>query len=141
LNRKIKINKTFATPKCNLLAPHPNQPHTAPLSRTTMFDISDVVNSAQDRTDDGLELISAVELRRRQREEATHGHAIPEFKKNSIICLGPKNPLRRGFILLVHNKWFDRFILATIMANCIFLAINDPICSKKTRSEVDAGAW
>ena len=104
-----------------------------------MFQLGDVVNIAQDRVDDGEELMSAVELRRRQREESAHGKGIPTFKKNSLFCLTPTNPLRRGLIQIVHNKWFDRFILLTIMANCIFLAINDPICSKLTRLQVDEG--
>ena len=104
-----------------------------------MFDVSDVVNSAQDHVDDGKELVSAVELRRREREKDAHGKGIPVFKKNSLCCLSPTNPLRRGVILVVYNKWFDRLILTTILCNCIFLAIKDPMCSKLTRVEVDAG--
>jgi len=27
---------------------------------------------------------------------------------------------------MVFNPWFDRFILVSILANCVFLAIDDP---------------
>jgi len=103
------------------------------------MDITQAINTAMDRLDDGEEIISGVDRRRRDRENAAHGTGIPAFHKNSLLCLSPDNTLRKVFINLVYNKWFDRLILLTIMTNCIFLAINDPLCSKLTRVQVDAG--
>ena len=37
------------------------------------------------------------------------------------------HPVRRLTIVIVDNKWFERVILALIMANCICLAINSPL--------------
>ena len=45
--------------------------------------MEDVINSVQDQLDDGQELVSAVEARRRARAEAAKGKGIPTFKKNS----------------------------------------------------------
>ena len=32
--------------------------------------------------------------------------------------------LRRNAILLVHNKWFERFIMFVILSNCVTMAID-----------------
>ncbi|XP_064620216.1 sodium channel protein 1 brain-like isoform X2 [Lineus longissimus] len=37
----------------------------------------------------------------------------------------PWNPLRKGCILIVTNEWFDYFIMLTILANCVFLALGN----------------
>ena len=51
-------------------------------------------------------------------------------------CEGSKYPARGGEMSsfrfdevayrLVSSKWFDRVIIATIVVNCCFLALNDP---------------
>jgi hypothetical protein len=99
----------------------------------------DAAATVQDHLEDGTEMISDVDRRRRERETAAHGSGIPTFKVNSLLCLSPENPLRKVMIKIVFNSWFDKFILLTIMANCVFLAINDPLCSKLTKSQVLAG--
>jgi len=43
----------------------------------------------------------------------------------SLCCLSVTNPFRNKIIQLVAvNPWFDRFILFTIMVNCVFLALD-----------------
>ncbi len=101
------------------------------------FDVSDVVNITQDRIEDGQDIIDPLE--RRKREEARRKAAaegIPDYPLNSLICLAPKNPFRRAVMKLVHHNLFSGFIIATIIANCVFLAINNPICSKMKRQQV-----
>jgi hypothetical protein len=44
----------------------------------------------------------------------------------SLFCLTVTNPFRDKMIRLVINPWFDRFILVTILTNCVFLAMDDP---------------
>ena len=59
----------------------------------------------------------------------------PSTNKNyatvSLFCLSVTNPFREKVIRLVLWTWFDRFILLTIMANCVFLAIEDPNAEPK----------
>ena len=42
--------------------------------------------------------------------------------------LAHQNPIRRVVILIVENPWFNRVVLTIIIANCIFLAIANPLC-------------
>jgi hypothetical protein len=102
------------------------------------FDVSDVVNLTQDKLDDGEEIVDVMEQKRRDTEalkETGHGK-IPNYKLNSLCCLKPRNPLRRFCMRIVHHHLFNKFIILTICANCVFLAINDPICGKLTREKV-----
>jgi hypothetical protein len=102
------------------------------------FDVSDVVNITQDKIADGEEILDVVERRRREkaeRKEKGHGK-IPDYKLNSLFCLKPTNPLRRFCMRIVHHHVFNKFIILTIIANCVFLAINDPICGKLTKEKV-----
>ena len=48
------------------------------------------------------------------------------FEETSLLCLSLTNPLRRAVIRLVRWKWFERFSLFMIMANCIALCLVDP---------------
>jgi hypothetical protein len=46
----------------------------------------------------------------------------------SLCCLSVTNPFRNKIIQLVAiNPWFDRFILAVILVNCFFLALDGEI--------------
>ena len=102
------------------------------------FDVSDVVNLTQDKLDDGEEIVDVMEQKRRDTEalkETGHGK-IPNYKLNSLCCLKPRNPLRRFCMRIVHHHLFNKFIILTICANCVFLAISDPICGKLTREKV-----
>ena len=102
------------------------------------FDISDVVNITQDKIEDGEDILSPLERRKREKEarkQQGHGH-IPDYKLNSFFCLTPRNPVRRLCMNIVHHHLLSKFIILTICANCIFLAINKPLCSKLSRSEI-----
>ena len=46
------------------------------------------------------------------------------------------NPFREKIIQLVVNKWFDRFILCVIVANCVMLALEDPNAEKSQAYEI-----
>jgi len=45
---------------------------------------------------------------------------LPE---NSLLVLGKQNPLRVAAVLVSRNKYFDMFILAMIILNCVTLAM------------------
>mmetsp|Transcript_19618 Transcript_19618/g.30230 ORF Transcript_19618/g.30230 Transcript_19618/m.30230 type:complete len:366 (+) Transcript_19618:368-1465(+) len=48
----------------------------------------------------------------------------------SLCCLSVTNPFRNKIIQIVAvNPWFDRFILFVIMANCVFLALDNEVSS------------
>ena len=80
------------------------------------MDITQAINTAMDRLDDGEEIISGVDRRRRDRENAAKGTGIPAFHKNSLLCLSPDNPLRKLFINLVYN-----FVI--LIKHCIGIVI------------------
>lgn len=46
----------------------------------------------------------------------------------AFCLLARQNPIRKAVVVLVENPWFGRVVLAIIMANCIFLAIANPLC-------------
>ncbi len=48
------------------------------------------------------------------------------YANMSICCMTVTNPFREKILAIVMNAWFDRYILLVIMANCVFLAIDDP---------------
>jgi len=48
------------------------------------------------------------------------------YATDSIFCMSVTTPFRVRFIKLVNNPWFDRTILVVIVANCIFLAMDNP---------------
>ncbi|PVD19442.1 hypothetical protein C0Q70_19931 [Pomacea canaliculata] len=60
---------------------------------------------------------------------------IYRFSANrSFFILPPWNPVRRLTLYLVSNRFFDYFIIATILVNCVFLAM--PTClSSRSQSE------
>jgi hypothetical protein len=46
----------------------------------------------------------------------------------SFCVFARTSPVRKLAILIVENPWFNRLVLAIIMANCVFLAIANPQC-------------
>jgi hypothetical protein len=50
-----------------------------------------------------------------------------KYNPRSLGFMSTTNPLRWRCIFFMEWKWFDRFILATIAANCAFMASDDPI--------------
>ncbi|DBA98837.1 TPA: Voltage-dependent T-type calcium channel subunit alpha-1G [Trebouxia sp. C0004] len=46
----------------------------------------------------------------------------------SFCIFARTSPVRKLAILVVENPWFNRLVLAIIMANCVFLAIANPQC-------------
>lgn len=56
-----------------------------------------------------------------------HGKPPPEFMRyQSLIVLSPTNRLRRACAWLVTWRWFEPIVLATVLLNCVCLALNDP---------------
>ena len=53
-------------------------------------------------------------------------YAARSYADVSLCWCTVTNPIRQRVISIVLNPWFDRFILMTILANCIFLALDDP---------------
>ena len=47
------------------------------------------------------------------------------------------NPIRKLAIQLVANPWFNRIVLAIILANCVFLAVANPLCDTWVEIEND----
>ena len=52
-----------------------------------------------------------------------------DIQEKSWYCVGEQNPIRQLCIFIYYNVWFDRLVLATILINCITLAIKDPTAS------------
>lgn len=49
--------------------------------------------------------------------------------RDSSFCIFPRtHPVRRLTISIVENTWFNRLVLCIILANCVFLAIANPVC-------------
>lgn len=49
--------------------------------------------------------------------------------RDSSFCVFPRtHPVRRLAIGIVENTWFNRLVLCIILANCVFLAIANPVC-------------
>ncbi|KAG8232692.1 hypothetical protein J437_LFUL011439 [Ladona fulva] len=58
------------------------------------------------------------------------------FKKNYIhrftatpafFLFSPWNPVRRACIFLSTNQYFDYVVMTTILLNCVFLAMTEPM--------------
>uniref|UniRef100_A0A5K3EJS5 Ca_chan_IQ domain-containing protein n=1 Tax=Mesocestoides corti TaxID=53468 RepID=A0A5K3EJS5_MESCO len=63
----------------------------------------------------------------KEREQKRRRRICPQFNPNrSLFLLSKRNPIRRYCLMIVDAKPFEFFILATILANCIALAINHP---------------
>nr|CDS23994.1 voltage dependent calcium channel alpha 1 [Echinococcus granulosus] len=63
----------------------------------------------------------------KDRESKRRRRICPQFNPNrSLFLLSKRNPIRRYCLMIVDAKPFEFFILATILANCIALAINHP---------------
>lgn len=45
----------------------------------------------------------------------------------SLFLFPPWNPLRRICVLVATNQLFDYFVMATILLNCVFLAMSEAI--------------
>jgi len=58
----------------------------------------------------------------------TYEEICAGLPKTSLIIFGLENPIRKGAIMLIKNKFFDKTILFLILLNCIFLAMdsNEP---------------
>ena len=63
----------------------------------------------------------------------------PKYNNVSCGCLKDTNPLRRFCIKLVHNAWFEIFIISMILANCVFLALSSPfpLCCTDAELKLD----
>ncbi|VUZ48176.1 unnamed protein product, partial [Hymenolepis diminuta] len=63
----------------------------------------------------------------KERDQKRRRRICPQFNPNrSLFLLSKRNPIRRYCFMIVDAKPFEFFILATILANCIALAINHP---------------
>lgn len=56
----------------------------------------------------------------------------------SFCIFARTNIVRRLAILVVENPWFNRLVLTIIMANCVFLAIANPLCDTEVEINNDA---
>lgn len=55
-----------------------------------------------------------------------HCNGVPYmFAKTSLCCLTDRNPLRKGLVYLMTNKWFDIFVTVAIVLNSFMLASTD----------------
>ncbi|KAL9888468.1 muscle calcium channel subunit alpha-1 isoform X1 [Glossina fuscipes] len=54
------------------------------------------------------------------------GNKQPDRPERALFCLGLKNPLRAVCLKIVDSKIFEYFILLTIFANCVALAVYTP---------------
>ena len=48
----------------------------------------------------------------------------------SLLLFPPAHPLRRNVIALVENVWFDRLVISLILANCVTMALKDPLSTE-----------
>lgn len=46
---------------------------------------------------------------------------------NSFFLFSPWNPTRRACIFLSTNQYFDYVVMATILLNCVFLAMTETV--------------
>jgi hypothetical protein len=58
------------------------------------------------------------------------------FDEGALFCLSTSNPLRKAFIWLITQRWFDGAILFVILVNCAFLASYDPTGKDRDRNHV-----
>jgi hypothetical protein len=49
-----------------------------------------------------------------------------DVQEHAWLYMLPEHPIRKLCLSIYYNAWFDRFILTTILINCVFLAIKDP---------------
>eukprot|EP00232_Nephroselmis_pyriformis_P010825 CAMPEP_0182895992 /NCGR_PEP_ID=MMETSP0034_2-20130328/26006_1 /TAXON_ID=156128 /ORGANISM="Nephroselmis pyriformis, Strain CCMP717" /LENGTH=911 /DNA_ID=CAMNT_0025029849 /DNA_START=315 /DNA_END=3047 /DNA_ORIENTATION=- len=69
------------------------------------------------------------------RERCASCIALGEIDRTYFL-FGPENPLRRGCEWLAAWKWFDRFVLICILANCVTLGMYDPLEPDKAWMDV-----
>uniref|UniRef100_A0A7S3DJI7 Calcium-channel protein CCH1 n=1 Tax=Palpitomonas bilix TaxID=652834 RepID=A0A7S3DJI7_9EUKA len=77
-----------------------------------------------DESFDFAEVGQKVLANMRYERERTH----PKYRSRALFCLSPLNPFRLKLVQFVEWKWFDRTVLFLIVANCVFLAMADPLC-------------
>ena len=55
--------------------------------------------------------------------------AVQAQARDFSFCIFARtNPVRKLAIGIVGNPWFNRLLLCIILANCVFLAIANPVC-------------
>ncbi|CAD0203062.1 unnamed protein product [Chrysodeixis includens] len=52
----------------------------------------------------------------------------------SLFWYSPWSPVRRACVYLSTNQYFDYFVMATILLNCVFLAMSETIEEADIRS-------
>ena len=55
--------------------------------------------------------------------DLTFEHLSAGLPDRAFFLLGKSNPLRRSVIYLVRSKFFEWFILGSILANCVIMAM------------------
>ncbi|XP_073249773.1 sodium channel protein type 3 subunit alpha-like [Porites lutea] len=61
-----------------------------------------------------------------RRGNSSADHVFRFNKANSLCLFGPLNPIKRFAIRLVTNKYFESFVILTILINCVFLVLENP---------------
>eukprot|EP00961_Rhodomonas_salina_P268532 3628927-Rhodomonas_salina.7 len=51
-----------------------------------------------------------------------------QYVHRSLFCLESSSMTREFFIKVAEWDWFNRLILILILANCVFLVLDDPVC-------------
>ncbi|XP_020619333.1 sodium channel protein 1 brain-like isoform X2 [Orbicella faveolata] len=75
-------------------------------------------------------------LRRRGASRADHVYRFN--KAASLGLLGPLSPFRQFAISVVTNRYFESFVILTILANCVFLVVE---CAPEEAEYVFCGIY
>uniref|UniRef100_A0A8C3VFS6 Voltage-dependent L-type calcium channel subunit alpha n=1 Tax=Catharus ustulatus TaxID=91951 RepID=A0A8C3VFS6_CATUS len=115
----------------NLLAglpPLPSPSKQTVLSWQAAIDAARQAKAAQNMSTTTAQPVGSLSQRKRQQyaKSKKQGNTSNSRPPRALFCLSLNNPIRRACISLVEWKPFDIFILLSIFANCVALAVYIP---------------
>uniref|UniRef100_A0A8C0VTF2 Voltage-dependent L-type calcium channel subunit alpha n=1 Tax=Cyanistes caeruleus TaxID=156563 RepID=A0A8C0VTF2_CYACU len=106
------------------------RPHPRPtvLSWQAAIDAARQAKAAQNMSTTTAQPVGSLSQRKRQQyaKSKKQGNTSNSRPPRALFCLSLNNPIRRACISLVEWKPFDIFILLSIFANCVALAVYIP---------------
>uniref|UniRef100_A0A4W3IKT6 Voltage-dependent L-type calcium channel subunit alpha n=1 Tax=Callorhinchus milii TaxID=7868 RepID=A0A4W3IKT6_CALMI len=112
------------------LDPHSEQPKQTALSWQSAIDAARQAKAAaavMNSSEPALNSTAATQRKRQQYAKSKkQGSTVNNRPPRALFCLSLNNPIRRACISIVEWKPFDIFILISIFANCVALAVYIP---------------
>jgi len=137
----LDVSRVESVPDARLVRV-PSNVHLEPVHKDTSHTFTSLFtqNTKSDNTDDVQQRDMGEDAGLDSHEQEILKWRAMWYTPKSFGYLSIDNPIRRRAIDLIELKWFDRFILLTIAANCFQMAADDPREKDPTSSQKQLSA-